>query len=136
MPSHTHHEVFLHLVWRTYGDRPLLRSEVRERVHGHIRRGCAKTRGVFFHAVGGTEDHVHVVINVEPRIRISDVVKTLKGASSYDIPEISWQRGYGVVSFSADQLGYVVRYVENQMERHRKGRLTETLEKSHAPPPG
>ena len=42
---------------------------------------------------------------------------------------LDWQTGYGVVSFGTRDLEWVVRYIRNQKEHHRKGTTVERLEK-------
>ena len=129
MSSHIHHEIFLHLVWRTHDSRPILTPDAKDRLYAHVRQRCAGIEGLFLHALGGTDDHVNLAINIEPKVSISEVMHSIKGASAHDLPEIRWQRGYGVVSFAARHLGWVVEYVENQVDRHAKRKLHEGLER-------
>jgi len=82
------------------------------------------------HAVGGIEDHVHVVASVPLSIALSEFIGRLKGNSSHFVnheikPDyhFSWQGEYGVVSFGGKQLDMVVKYVKNQRQ-HYEGRTT------------
>jgi putative transposase len=43
---------------------------------------------------------------------------------------LEWQKGYGIVSFGQKDLKWVVNYVENQKEHHRKGTTHERLERT------
>jgi len=66
---------------------------------------------------------------------MSEWIGQLKGASSYDINQSSnhkllqWQRGYGIVSFGTKDLQWVINYVLNQKEHHKKGTTHARLEK-------
>jgi hypothetical protein len=67
---------------------------------------------------------------------VSDWVGELKGASAHYVNHtlanrkvIEWQTGYGVISFGAKAMPWVVRYVENQRERHAKRTTHERLER-------
>jgi putative transposase len=86
-----------------------------------------------FHAIGGTEDHVHLVVSVKPTVEIDRWIGQIKGASSHHIGRsLQWQSGYGVVSFGTRDLPWVVDYVRDQKEHHRKKQIFERLEKIEA----
>jgi putative transposase len=74
MASHVFHEIYLHLNWHTKGDSPLLIPALEQPVPDFLRERCAKIKGVYFHAVGGTLDHIHLAVNIEPSVCISDFV--------------------------------------------------------------
>ena len=66
---------------------------------------------------------------------MSEWIGKLKGGSSYHINQtanhklLEWQRGYGIVSFGTKDLQWVINYVLNQKEHHKKGTTHERLEK-------
>ncbi len=134
MSMHVFHDIFLHVVWHTKDDEPILAGETEAAVHRFLRQRCARTRGVFLHAVGGTANHVHLVLDIEPFVNLSDLIGDLKGASSRYVNKregfkaLYWQRGYGVVSFGRKNLPFVLRYVTNQREHHAKVTIHERLE--------
>ncbi|HEV7225613.1 MAG TPA: IS200/IS605 family transposase [Pirellulales bacterium] len=136
MASHVFHEIYLHLNWHAKGDRPLLTPKVEPLVHNFIRTRCRQTKGVYFHGVNGTSTHVHLAVNIEPSVSISELVKDLKGAPSHEINKeagravLQWQRGYGVVSFGKQQLAWVLEYIANQKEHHAKGTARRRLEQT------
>src|SRR5262249_19101058 len=98
---------------------------------------CRGTKGVYFHGIGGTETHIHLAVNIEPFVCISDLVGDLKGACSFEINQqqrrkaLEWQRGYGVVSFGKRKLGWVLQYNANQKEHHARGRVQDRLERTN-----
>ncbi len=73
-------------------------------------------------AVGGTENHVHMLIAIPADTALADAVRTLKANSSRLMRETSrsfaWQEGYGAFSVSPSQLDRVKRYVTNQAAHH------------------
>lgn len=107
MPAHTYSEIYLHFNWHTANNAPLLKPQVEKFVHQHIRNKCRQTPGVYFEGIGGTEDHIHLVVRIDPNLSASEVAQRMKGASSHDANEhfrrksVAWQRGFGVVSFGA-----------------------------------
>jgi REP element-mobilizing transposase RayT len=77
-------------------------------------------------AMGGVEDHVHVLVRIPPEISPSELVRQLKGVSSHLVnAEINpdgvfkWQGGYGAFSMSSDQVARVRWYIENQPSHHQ-----------------
>lgn len=74
--------------------------------------------------VGGMPDHVHILLRMNATTCISDLVREIKKASTNwirnEVPEFSWQEGYGAFSVSAERISGVVKYIENQEEHHRE----------------
>ncbi len=70
-----------------------------------------------------------------PNILVSDWVGKLKGSTSHYInhevqpKSLQWQRGYGILSFGTKDLQWVVNYILNQKEHHKKGTIFDRLEK-------
>jgi putative transposase len=91
-------------------------------------------KGVYLHEIGGTDDHVHLALSIEPFVTISDMVGELKGASSFEVNKrlarkaLEWQRGYGVVSFGRAHLDWVAQYIQNQRSHHDGGAIEVRLE--------
>jgi REP element-mobilizing transposase RayT len=75
--------------------------------------------------VGGTDDHVHLVVRLHRAVSVSDLVEQLKTDSSKwmkadGVPTFSWQRGYGAPSLGSSALRPLVEYVEDQTQHHRR----------------
>jgi putative transposase len=133
MTSHVFSEVFLHLNWHTKGDYPSLRDDLEELTHTVLRERASRMKGVRLHALGGTDNHVHLAVEFEPFVTISDLVQELKGASAHEVnrrkghKSLEWQRGYGVVSFGRKNLPWIIDYIEHQREHHADGRVHHRL---------
>jgi REP element-mobilizing transposase RayT len=73
---------------------------------------------------GGTENHVHILLELPPEMAVADAVRTLKCNSSRWLREsvrlFSWQQGYGAFSVSPSHLGRVVNYIAHQAEHHKR----------------
>ena len=136
MASHVFHEIYLHINWHTKHDQRLLTPKIEPLVHGLLRERCRATKGVYIHEIGGTEDHVHLAINIEPFVTISELIGELKGASSHDAnaqlryKALEWQRGYGVVSFGKKQLEWTRQYIQNQKQHHAAATTHDRLERT------
>ncbi len=127
--------LFYHVVWATHNRHPPIGPELSQDLWRVI-IGKATELGAFVHAVGGVEDHGHVVALVTPRLALSDFVAQLKGNSSHFVNHATpleqpfrWQAEYGVVSFEGKQLDKVVKYVKDQRRHHLDGTTIPIFEK-------
>jgi putative transposase len=136
MSRNDYAEIHLHVVWHTKESLPLLTPEIERFVHRYLRGRILHTPGLYFHEIGGTENHVHVAFSIAPTVLISKLVRELKGSSSHEANRafgaagkvLEWQTGYGVVSFGTRNLEWVRQYIRNQREHHARGTLQERLE--------
>jgi putative transposase len=130
-------EINLHIVWHTKASAPLLVPDVEEATHRWIKQRIVNTAGVYVHEIGGTENHVHLCVDIQPTILISDFVGQLKGASAHEMNQqfgergkcLQWQTGYGVVSFGRGDLEWVMAYVRDQRRHHDRGCVQDRLER-------
>ena len=136
MSRRAYSEINLHLTWHVKDNLPVLRDEIEVQLHRYLRDRAMQQRDLVWHEVGGTEDHIHLVVTVPPTTLISEWVGQMKGASSHHINNVianrkvlEWQAGYGVVSFGTKDLPWVVNYVRCQREHHAKGKVHERLER-------
>jgi len=135
MSDAVYSEINFHITWHTKGNLPLIKPELEPKLYQFLKQKILETPEVYFHAVGGIEDHIHLAVSVPPNLLMSEWIGKLKGASSYDINQLSnhkllqWQRGYGIVSFGTKDLKWVINYVLNQKEHHKKGTTNDRLEK-------
>lgn len=138
MASHVFHEIYLHINWHVKDDRPTLTDDVETLTHKILADRCRRMNGVYLHGLNGTATHVHLAVNIEPHVTISEMVKNLKGGSSYDVNSqlakklLQWQRGYGVVSFGPKNLPWVLKYIDRQKEHHANHSALDRLERINA----
>ena len=126
---HNKSEVYLHFVWTTEGRQPLLDPHLERAVFRCIEAEAAKLGCIVF-ALGGMPDHVHAVLRLPTRLSIARLAQQVKGVSSTLANDLDshakhfrWQAGYGVFSLSRPHLKKVIRYVQDQKQRHAKQRL-------------
>lgn len=129
----------VHLVWATRRREPWLVTELRPRVLGVIAARCVALNCLAF-AVGGVEDHVHVLVSVHPSVAVADLARELKATSSgfvhYDcgVRAFAWQEGYGAFSVSQSDVDAVRRYVLDQVRHHADRSLVDAWERVSPPP--
>jgi putative transposase len=89
-------------------------------LHQYI-SGIIRAKGRKALAVGGWNDHVHILFGAPLTISISDFMSGIKASSSGWINEkgfvngkFEWQAGYGAFSYSKSQRDVVINYIMNQ----------------------
>jgi REP element-mobilizing transposase RayT len=119
--------VYVHAAWSTWDRLPLLVDEVERRVHRAISAKCAEM-GAEVVALGGVEDHIHLLIKLPPTIALSRLIGEIKGASSHLANHdartqdhfFKWQGAFGADSISPSALSAVSAYIANQKRHHRE----------------
>jgi putative transposase len=101
---------------------------MRERLFAYL-FGIAKNLGIEILALGGTANHVHLLMALPAKQSLSFAVRDLKANSSRwmseSCPKFSWQEGFGAFSVSSSQAPAVKMYIRNQVEHHRKRNFEE-----------
>ena len=64
---------YYHLIWATKGRQNLIISQREASLYKYI-IGKANFLGSIIHAIGGTENHIHIVASIPPNLAISDFV--------------------------------------------------------------
>ena len=86
-------------------------------------RGIARNLHFDVLAIGGTDNHVHVLLTLPAGRNLSDVMRDTKANSSRHLrlnsKAFAWQDGYAGISVSPSQVPIVKNYIENQKEHHR-----------------
>ncbi|MGA7462624.1 MAG: IS200/IS605 family transposase [Candidatus Korobacteraceae bacterium] len=118
---HTLAANLVHCVFSTRGRANLIREP--ERTWQYV-AGIARTKKIPVLAIGGTTNHVHLLLAVPPALPLAKVIQDLKGNSSKWLNETShgfaWQSGYGAFSVSESRRQAVIDYIAAQEEHHRK----------------
>ncbi len=112
-----------HLVWSTKYRYKVLVGELGLRVRDICRHVCGENGVDIIHGVV-SRDHVHMFVSVPPKLAISDLVRKMKGRSSYRIqrefPQIRkrcrgcrfWGGGYFSTTNGAITEDLVLQYLD------------------------
>jgi REP element-mobilizing transposase RayT len=119
-------QLYLHFVWATWDRLPLITPDIQKVVYASIISKCDQL-GCTVVAIGGIEEHVHLLTGVQPTLTVSDLIKHIKGSSSHFITHeikpgefFKWQGSYGVFTVSHKDLDTVANYIRNQTIHHRQ----------------
>ena len=113
---------------------PVLSKEIRERLWAYM-GGIARENDMVAKAVGGFEDHAHLLISLPTTVSMAKGVQLIKGGSSKWLHEtfpalhdFAWQEGYGAFGACISNIPETIAYIANQEEHHRhKGFQEEYL---------
>ncbi len=121
-----HHQLLYHIVFSTRKRQPVWIDGFREHVFAYL-AGISTNLEGFALRVGGHYDHVHLLVRIPAKLAVSDFVGTLKSNSSKHINDtnsslkkFSWQDGFGAFTVSQSGKDSVDRYIERQMQHHRR----------------
>jgi REP element-mobilizing transposase RayT len=120
----------VHVIFSTAERRALIPDALQPHLWAYL-GGIAKHSGAIALAIGGTRDHVHILLSLSSRVALSEVVQKLKANSSHWVSEVgkvplfSWQRGFGAFSVGNSGLQATIKYILTQPEHHRKRNYTQ-----------
>jgi REP element-mobilizing transposase RayT len=116
---------WLHCVFSTKERRPLITPPLRERLWPFL-GGIARQNRMKAVEIGGTLDHVHILLSLPATLSIAQALQLLKGASSKWVHEtfpehrrFYWQEKYGAFSVSVSLLDKTIHYIQGQEQHHR-----------------
>lgn len=138
--SGTYTNLLVLIVFSTKERRPLIASEFEEELYKYI-GGIVRGQKCIQLAIGGIEDHIHLLIKLKPTIALSDLVRDIKANSSGWINEkhhkpgkFAWQDGFAAFTVSFSQVERVKAYIRSQKRHHAKtdykGELLSLLAKN------
>ena len=116
---------YYHLVFSTKARAPLITGEIQPRLYEYI-GGIIRSEGGHLVKIGGIEDHLHLLVSLGPKHRLSDLIRVVKSKSTRWVKEtfpdqnnFAWQEGFGSFTVSQSNLEIVQSYLEKQQEHHR-----------------
>jgi len=139
----TYVSCLLHVVFGTAEQKNLLSSEIRSELSPYL-AAVARSKGVKMVSMGGTENHVHLLIALPARLSIESAVNPLKQGSETwlkqhfsELAGFCWQKGFAAFSISRSQLNQTLNYIQYQEKFHWKKSFeeeySEFLEWHHMP---
>lgn len=129
--SHSIFRIEIHIVWITKYRYKVLDKDIAHRCRDLIRRICTEEN---VEIISGTvsQDHVHILVSLDPSISVSKLVKFLKCKTSrklqQEYPQLQkrywgqhlWARGYFAVSTGNVSTDMITQYIEHHFEANDK----------------
>jgi len=124
MPT-TYSNLHYHIVFSTKRRLPTIGPELRDRLYPYIGGIVRGRRGVPIE-IGGTTDHVHLLVGGRTDETLAELLREIKSETSRwihktfpDLQSFAWQEGYGVFTVSQSQVKTVRAYIQRQEDHHR-----------------
>ena len=130
---HSFSDLLVHTVFSTKERARYLDAAIRADAHAYL-GGIVRELKASALIVGGTEDHVHMLLRLPSDLAVADCLRVVKTHSSRWIHErwpdrgkFAWQTGYAAFSVSESNRDAVVRYIREQQRHHRKMSFQDEL---------
>jgi putative transposase len=128
--SHSYTAIFFHCVFSTKERKHTIPFDLKPKLYAYT-RGIAENLGVVLIAVGGTSNHVHLLLELRPHQTITEVVQKIKANSSRWMSEhglsFEWQKGYAALTVSPSLVHNVRAYVQTRSNIIACGALTRSF---------
>ena len=134
MSTHSYTRLWTHLIWETLNREPLLDKHAAAKASEFL-SNYSLEKGIYMKINYFNAEHTHALIDLPTRYSIEEVIKLLKGGSSYWINhkglikgKFAWGVGYGAFSVSHSDVSRVANYIATQEEHHRRRTYSEEYE--------
>ena len=123
--ANTYTQMYTHIVFHTKSTGVVMREEDLEHVFQYI-GGIIREEGAIPFAVGGVEDHIHILTTLPKTTSVADFMRVVKAKSSKWLKKVDadyyaafqWQEGYGAFSVSPSLKDRTAKYIFGQAEHH------------------
>ena len=122
--SHTYVSELVHVVFSTKHRCDLIPPEIQSRLWSFL-GGIARKNGFKAIAIGGTQNHVHILLSLPATLPLAKAVQLIKDGTSKWMNDtgarrFAWQEGYGAFTVGISQQARTIAYINSQPEHHRK----------------
>jgi REP element-mobilizing transposase RayT len=127
--SHTYVSELVHCVFSTQHRENSIPGDRQTPLWSYL-GGIARKNGFKAIAIGGIENHIHILLSLPATVPLAKAVQLLKGGSSKWMNEtgagrFAWQEGYGAFTVGISQQAGTIAYINTQAEHHRKRNFEE-----------
>jgi len=122
---HTCTSILVHYVFSTKNRIRSIEKTVQAHLWSYM-GGIARTNRMKAIAVGGFDDHAHILLQLPTTITIAKAVQLIKAGSSKWMHEevgkrsFAWQEAYGAFTVGISQLQSTVNYIRDQEKHHSR----------------
>lgn len=119
----------VHIVFVTKYRHPVISEAIESRLTQMYKRLCATQDSELLECKAdlGKRDHIHLLVDLAPRLSLGKLTNILKTISSREIRKefaaelkpyygqpVFWKRGYGYTSAGGAAINVLIKYIENQ----------------------
>jgi putative transposase len=125
--------LLVHIVFSTKNRVDLITPDIESRLHEYM-AGTLRNMNSPCLRIGGTANHVHLLVSQSKNIAQSYLMEELKKSSSKWIKtkgrafrSFAWQDGYGAFTIGQSNVATLMRYIETQKRHHQKKSFEDEL---------
>jgi len=129
MSSYT--QFYYHIVFGTKYHKPTLADVHCDLLYKYM-WGIMQNKKCKLYRINGGSDHIHILVDIPPKIGVANFVKDLKVSSSiwlkqqFEFKQFEgWAEGYGGFTISHSDKDRVIDYIKNQKEHHKRATFME-----------
>lgn len=124
MAGHTYVSNLVHCVFSTKNRERSIGADLQPKLWAYL-GGIARNNGFKALAIGGTDDHVHMLLSLPANVPISFAMQLIKGGSSKWVHEthdrnFAWQEAYGAFTVGISQEHATIAYINSQADHHKR----------------
>lgn len=116
---------YLHITFSTKNRISLIPDNVKRELFAYLAEVCKQLESPAI-IVGGTANHVHLLVNLSRKIALIHLIEKIKTHSSkwiktkdVSLQQFYWLNGYGAFSVNPKQVQVVKEYIANQEQHHK-----------------
>lgn len=121
---HSYNKIWLHAVFATKYRQHFITPNIEKEVYTFMHSQFTDIKCPV-KIINGMPDHVHCLYRMNHAIANADIIKQIKGATTFYIntqklisQKFAWQIGYGAFAVSESQLDKVYNYIKFQKRHH------------------
>jgi len=129
--ANTYSQIFYHVVFAVRNRRALITPHIKVDLYKYM-AGIINNQKQKLFIINGMPDHIHMLLNCKPDVNLSSLVREIKEHSSKHINDkfevqwkFTWQDGFGAFSNSKRELPYIINYIKDQENHHRRKSFKE-----------
>jgi REP element-mobilizing transposase RayT len=125
-PMSTYRQIYYQVVFGTKYRKPTICRINDEELYKYI-GAIIQNKNCKLYRINGIEDHIHILCDIHPSVRLADLVKDIKIASSLWMKACGkfplfegWQEGYGAFTYSIRERDMIINYIKKQKSHHQQ----------------
>ena len=119
-------KLLYHIVFRTKYGKNTIPEQYEKELYAYM-IGIIKNKKSSLYRIGGTPNHIHLLVDIHPAFSLSDFMKSLKEYSSKwlsinrNFPDFEgWGVSYAAFTYNLNDKQIIINYIDNQKEHHKK----------------
>ena len=118
-------KLLYHIVFRTKSGKNTIPESHEKELYAYI-LGIINNKKSKLYRIGGTENHLHLLVDIHPTLALSDFMRELKEHSSKwlvqnpNFPSFEgWAASFAGFTYNLSDKQMIINYIKNQKEHHK-----------------